>query len=177
MSNEAVVIESYNSDWPRFFEEEKKRLEAVFSGCLVSIEHIGSTAVAGLDAKPIIDIMLGVESFSVIEERLSALGDLAYVYMPQYEDEMPERRFFYKEIEGKRSHHLHAVEIDSDFWKRHLLFRDYLRTHPEALLEYANLKHKLAREFREDREAYTDAKSDFIERIQKLAGFEPLNGR
>ena len=90
---------------------------------------------------------------------------MGYEYVPEFEDKFPERRYFRKTTNGKRTHQIHMVEIGTDFWKRHLAFRDHLRTHPESANEYAALKKELAKQFENDREGYTNAKSEFIETI------------
>ena len=160
---EPVFLVPYDSQWPTFFEREKDQLLALFAGVNVAVEHVGSTAVAGLDSKPIIDIMLGVDRLPVIEQRLASIEQLGYHYVPELELELPGRRFFIKRGAGKaRTHHLHAVELASDFWRDHLLFRDVLRSHPETTSEYYQLKLSLAQRYRDDRKAYVRAKAAFI---------------
>ena len=160
---EPIVIVPYNPQWPVLFESEKSLLLALFDGVNVAVEHIGSTAVDGLSSKPIIDIMLGVERLSEVEQRLDLIEQLGYRYESELESEIPERRFFIKCGDGKaRSHHLHAVELSSDFWRDHLLFRDVLRSHPQTTSEYAQLKLSLAQRYRDDRKAYVRAKAAFI---------------
>ena len=90
---------------------------------------------------------------------------MEYEYVPEFEDEFPERRYFRKTMNGKRIHQIHIVEIGTDFWNRHLAFRDYLRTHPESAKEYSDLKKELAKQFENDREGYTNAKTIFIENV------------
>ena len=99
------------------------------------------------------------------------LAALGYDYVPEYEVELPERRYFRKGRRGTEGdkYHLHVVERDSEFWNRHLAFRDYLRRHPEAVREYAELKRRLALEHGTDVDAYTEAKSDFIRGIERKA--------
>jgi GrpB-like predicted nucleotidyltransferase (UPF0157 family) len=162
-----VDIVEHDPRWATLFEEEKVRLFAVAGDVLVNIEHIGSTAVPGLAAKAIIDIMGGVKRLGDTGRSVSALEGLGYEYVPQYEIYIPERRYFRKPRtgEGPRTHHLHVVEMTSDFWRRHLLFRDYLKTHPEAAREYADLKRHLAAVHGDDGWAYTDAKTTFIATI------------
>ena len=158
-----VVIVPYDEQWPRHFESERIRLQSLLSGINFRIEHVGSTAVPGLGAKPIIDIMLGVDNRSQIEKRIPTFEKIGYLYVPEIETMMPEDRFFYRQdTSGLVSHHLHSVELSSNFWRDHLLFRDYLRTHPEVAEQYFQLKRKLAEQFRDDRAAYTESKSEFI---------------
>ena len=154
---------SLQPQWPVLFESEKRRLLALFDGVNVAVEHIGSTAVDGLRSKPIIDIMLGVERLSEVEQRLASIEQLGYHYIAELESEIPERRFFIKRGAGKpRTHHLHAVDLSSDFRRDHLLFRDVLRSHPETASKYCQLKVSLAQHCRDDRKAYVSAKSAFI---------------
>jgi GrpB-like predicted nucleotidyltransferase (UPF0157 family) len=162
-----IGIVEYDPRWPDLFEEEKARLRSAAGTLLAAIEHIGSTAVPGLAANPIIDIMGGVRDLGEVTRYVAALEGLGYEYVPQYEAFIPERRYFRKPTTGHspRTHHLHVVELPSDFWRRHLLFRDYLRTHPLALREYADLKRRLASVYGDDGGGYTDAKRPFIESI------------
>ena len=160
---ESVIVVPYDPDWPRRFEEERAVLAAVFAEGEATIEHVGSTAVPGLGAKPIIDIMLGVTRLTEAEGRRAALDAAGYEYVQQYEDELPERRYFRKPRVGPRKYHLHCVVTGGDFWARHLAFRNYLRAHPEAVAAYYALKRELA--MRCSKEDYTDAKSPFIEGI------------
>ena len=160
---EPVVIVTYNSKWPTLFEHEKGRLLALFDGVTVAVEHVGSTAVEGLGGKPIIDIMMGVERLPEVEQRLDLIEQLGFHYVPELESEIPERRFFIKFGAGKaRTHHLHAVELSSDFWRDHLLFRNVLRSDPQTTSEYYQLKLSLAQHYRDDRKAYVRGKAAFI---------------
>ncbi len=161
------VIVEYDPRWPAFFEEERARLLATSGTLLAAIEHVGSTAVPGLAANPIIDILGGVRDLGEVTRYVTDLARIGYEYVPQYEVFIPERRYFRKPRTGQspRTHHLHIVELTSTFWRRHLLFRDYLRTHPVALREYADLKQRLAAEYGDDGRGYTDAKGPFIESI------------
>lgn len=158
-----VVIVPYDEQWPKHFESEQIRLQPILSGINFRIEHAGSTAVPGLGAKPIIDIMLGVDQLSQIEKRIPAFEKIGYLYVPEIEAMIPGDRFFYRQdTSGMVSHHLHGVELSSNFWRDHLLFRDYLRAHPEVAEQYFQLKRKSAEQFRDNRSAYTESKSEFI---------------
>jgi GrpB-like predicted nucleotidyltransferase (UPF0157 family) len=160
-----VEIARYDPRWRERFEVEKRILESAFPATPIRVEHIGSTAVPGLAAKPIIDILLGVENIGEVAARIEALRERDYLYIPEYETVFPERRFFIKPRGGRREVNLHAVAHSTDFWTRHLLFRDVLRGHPDVTVEYEALKRSLAARFPEDRDAYTDGKTDFIEAI------------
>ena len=148
---------------------ERARILAAIALPGVAVEHVGSTAVPGLAAKPIIDILIGLSHLEDAAVVIPPLEGLGYEYLPERELETPERRFLARPKTKPRTRHIHMVEVGSDFWERHLLFRDYLRTHPDAAREYASLKHALAARFRENREAYTEGKTAFVRRIQEAA--------
>lgn len=167
-SSEAPVeIVPYDPAWPIKFEEEAAILRRVLEPWLVGpIEHIGSTAVPGLAAKPVIDIMAGVETLEASQGAIAAASELGYCYWPYQADR---EHWFCKPSAAYRTHHLHLVPIRSPHWFRPISFREYLRTHPETARDYAALKQRLATEHHLDREAYTDAKRPFIDRITQLA--------
>lgn len=163
MSDE-IVIQNYDPRWPALYEAERPRILAALGDLALEIEHVGSTAVPGLAAKPIVDIVVVVparEDFDAVSAALRPLGYLEWPY--------PDKRFHMKLVDGVRTHHVHAVPRDSDFLDRHVLFRDYLRTHPETAREYLRLKQELATRHSTDREAYTDAKAEFVRRVEGMA--------
>ena len=160
-----VVIVPYNPEWSREFEQERARLEETFASTNAVIEHIGSTAVPGLAAKPVIDIMVGVAALSKAEARIESLRAHGYEYVPAYEAQLPHRRYFRKPLAEPRTHHLHCVLTGSSFWQDQLVFRDYLRAHPAVAQAYATLKRDLASLYAVDRQAYSDGKSEFIASI------------
>lgn len=165
-----VVIAEYNPLWPLLFEEEKARILDVINLWADKVEHIGSTSVPGLGAKPIIDIMVGLRTLDDAPHCIPRLEDIGYEYVPKHEAVMPERRYFHKGLKRfARTHHLHMVETASEFWERHILFRDYLREHEDTAREYCELKKQLAARFRSDRESYTDAKASFIKAVVERA--------
>lgn len=135
----------------------------------MQIEHIGSTAVPGLAAKPIIDIMVGLENFALADSLVPRVTTLGYEYVQKYEAVMPLRRYFRRDTNGARSHHLHMVAVGGEFWERHLLFRDYLRQHPDVAADYAALKRQLAAREWHDVNDYADAKTEFIRSIEERA--------
>lgn len=161
----SILIAPYSPTWPVRFEAERLALEQVFESVSCVIEHVGSTAVPGLAAKPIVDIMLGVRSLLEVEARIEAMGMLGYEYMQQHENVLPERRYFAKPVVRPRHFHVHAVVLDGTFWNEHLIFRDALRANPELARSYALLKLQLAAKFGEDREGYTNAKCSFIRSV------------
>ena len=166
-----INLSEYNYSWPALFEKEKEILLTCLSSENPCIEHIGSTSVPGLTAKPIIDMMIGLPDFAFSNSLIPYIQKLGYTYFSQYEDVMPYRRFFKKENGDIVTHHIHMVETGSEFWIRHLLFRDFLRDNPNVAADYTDLKRRLAQQDWKDGNEYADAKTDFIRRIEKLAGF------
>jgi GrpB-like predicted nucleotidyltransferase (UPF0157 family) len=166
-----VIIADYDPHWPAVYEVEKELIVGVIGDKLVKVEHVGSTAVPDLGAKPIIDIMVGINRLSDAKECIEPLKGIGYEYDPRYEVELPERRYFQKG-QSSNHYHLHMVEVTSDFWERHLLFRDFLRTHPETGLQYQKLKQELAARYRTERETYTESKTSFIESVVARARIE-----
>ncbi|MEN7551748.1 GrpB family protein [Rapidithrix thailandica] len=162
-----IIIESYNPAWKTAFEKEQALLLNAIKEPGLTIEHIGSTSVEGLGAKPIIDIMIGLKDFQTANTHLSAIENLGYVYLSKYEDEMPYRRFFFKEENGVRTHHIHMVALGTEFWDRHLQFRDHLRTHAHDRERYHALKMELAGNEWEHMNDYADAKTGFIRAIEQ----------
>lgn len=164
-----VAIAEYRPEWIEMFEVEKKVLQTALGEVPAQIEHVGSTAVSGLAAKPIIDIMVGLEDFSIADRQVPKIEALAYEYIKKYEDVMPFRRFFVKEQAGIRTHQIHMVGINSEFWERLILFRDYLRQNPKVAAEYAAMKKNLAEREWSDVNEYADAKTEFIREIENRA--------
>ena len=161
-----IVIVDYDPGWTAEFIDEASKIFAAISDKVVAIEHIGSTAVPGLGAKPIIDVMFAVDAIADAHECIAPLRSIGYEYIP-YPD-FPERLFFRDGPMGDGPHHLHATEFLSDFWEEKLLFRDFLRTHSEVAQQYYELKTQLAEKYGSDREIYepyTVAKSYFIESV------------
>lgn len=160
---EPVIIVPYDPNWNELYQSERDVIVDSIGKYIRNIEHIGSTSVEGLAAKPIIDIMIGIESLSDATYCITPLQQLGYEYVPEFESELPMRRYFRKSSNGVRTHHIHMVERTSDFWQRHIAFRDILRENQLVREEYEALKYRLSEVHRNNREAYTDAKTDFIE--------------
>lgn len=166
---DADVIEmvTYDPSWPQRFAGEAAALRAVLPADLsVAIEHFGSTAVPGLDAKPIIDIMLVVGDRGRWNELIEPVQSLSYVYWA--ENPAPHHMFFVKGMPpfgSGRTHHVHVHRPEEA--RVPLAFRDYLIAHPEDAARYAALKRELAERFRTDRDAYTNAKAEFVTEILK----------
>jgi len=170
------VIVDYDIRWPDIYEEEKQRIIDVAGYRILGIEHIGSTAVVGLDAKPIIDLMVGVKGASDADEFLPLLRQIGY---QQVIRQRGDSEWYYclgkvivAEEEQPRNFHLHLMKFGSETWKRHILFRDFLRNHPEVAKKYDKLKRTLAAKYGFDRESYTNAKTEFITSVVTQASVE-----
>jgi GrpB-like predicted nucleotidyltransferase (UPF0157 family) len=163
-----ITITEYDPAWPHLFAAEKARLMADIGDHVADIQHIGSTSVPGLGAKPVIDIMVGVRFLADADSHcISPIVGLGYEYVPQFEIDIPFRRYFRKDNDnGVRTHQIHLVEIESDWWERHLVFRDYLRTHPEVREAYEQLKRELASQPFETTGDYAEAKTEFIRAVE-----------
>lgn len=153
----------YDPTWPARFEQERAALEDAIGAWIVGgIHHVGSTAVPGLDAKPIVDILAGVRDLEESRACFDPLAQLGYMYAPHLPDEM---HWFCKPHPSRRTHHLHLVPTGSKRYRDELAFRDRLREDPQIAEDYLALKRRLASRFANDREAYTDAKSAFVSRV------------
>src|SRR2546421_2382660 len=115
-----VTIRKYRKEWAEVFQAEKARLAETLGCAAVAIEHVGSTSVTGLAAKPIVDIMIGLVDFALVDSSVPKIVALNYDYIAKYDAVMPYRRFFVKENQGVRTHQIHLVEIGTEFWRRHL---------------------------------------------------------
>lgn len=157
-----VKVVPYSQDWPEFFEEERQILSHMFPEFIV-IDHVGSTSVPGLCAKPLIDMVAAVGILTVavgIREKLETLG---YEYRGgQGRDD---RILYVKGPEECRTCMLHIVVYNGEEWNRLVFFRDYLRSHSDFVQEYCNLKKRLAEKYPHDRDAYKKEKNSFIEEI------------
>lgn len=164
MEEEAKIeIVPYDPAWLDKFLQEKKLIEATIGEYIAGgVHHIGSTAVPNLAAKPIIDIMVGVDSLEASRPCIDLLSGIQYNYFPYHPES---EHWFCKPSPQYRTHHLHIIATTHPEFTARLAFRDYLRGHPDEAKAYEDLKKKLALEFRDDREAYTDAKTDFVKTI------------
>jgi GrpB-like predicted nucleotidyltransferase (UPF0157 family) len=158
-----IEVVAYDNSWPSQFDAEQSLLEAALAPWLAGrIEHIGSTAVPFLAAKPVIDIMAPVHTLEASCPAIDAAIEAGYLYYPYKADV---EHWFCKPSPGHRTHHLHLVPLGSPLWRQRLAFRDALRHDSALASEYAELKLRLATQFRVDREAYTEAKSSFVNRV------------
>jgi len=161
-----VRLAPYSSEWPKLFEEEEKLLRGLIGKCVIDIQHIGSTSIPGMTAKPILDIGIAIARFQEGKRCVKPIESLGYEY--RGENGIPGRHYFAKG--DPRTHHLHMLELDSEEWRKHITFRNFLRENKEMAREYARLKRDLAEKFRNDRLSYTEGKSDFVAAILKMAG-------
>jgi GrpB-like predicted nucleotidyltransferase (UPF0157 family) len=163
-----VIVTDYNPAWPEAFEREAAALRSVFGELLVAIHHIGSTAVPGLKAKPVIDIMPIVTDISAVDALVEQMSTLSYA--TRGEGGIPGRRYFFREIGEIRTHNVHVfAESNTDSIERHLAVRDYLRQHPDQAAAYGVLKADLAQRVNHDIDAYMDGKDEFVQRLQAAA--------
>ena len=155
-----VKLKYYNKEWTKLYDKEAKLISSIISDYLVDIQHIGSTAIPGTIAKPIIDIAVAIDNLSNTKQIVKLLEEEGYEY--RGEQGIPDRHLFVKGDEECRTHHIHVMINTSFEWKKHILFRDFLKQHPAEAKQYSELKMKLAKEFEHDRGKYTDGKEEFI---------------
>ncbi|MEY7848866.1 GrpB family protein [Natrarchaeobius sp. A-rgal3] len=163
-----VELVAYDEGWRRAFETEAERLRDAVGERVATIEHVGSTAIEGMVAKPIVDVLLVTDTLDGDEawwiDRLEASG---YAFRPN--DPVSDRLFFAKGPEDDRTHYVSVTERGSDTHREQLLFRDYLRANPAKADEYAQLKRELAADYPDDRSAYTERKSRFVRSVLQSA--------
>lgn len=161
-----IEVIAYDPDWPIRFSEESEVIRSILGNELIAIHHIGSTAIPGIYAKPIIDILPVVREIEHVDNynpRFVVEG-----YEPMGEFGLPGRRYF-KKGGDNRTHHLHIYQVDNPEIDRHLAFRDYMIAHPEEALVYANLKRDLAEKYSTDIDAYCDGKDEFVKERERRA--------
>lgn len=161
-----VELAAHTEEWHQLFAEEEARLHDAIGEFVVAIEHVGSTSVCGIPAKPILDVAVAVQDKASGERCIKPLEDIGYEYRGE---NGIAGRFYFVKGEPRRTHHLHMLLSGSDAWKNHLLFRDFLRLNPAAAQEYGRLKKELAQKYKNNRDAYLDGKNDFVEKVLKAA--------
>ncbi len=169
MGTKRVVVLPYDEQWKKDFLNIKAELAEALGQLATAIEHVGSTSVEGLSAKPVIDIDVVIRDHTLLEDVISALWKIGY----QHEGDLGitgREAFRYDGKEHMRKHHLYVCPSDSPELKRHIAFRDYLRTHPDAAREYGRIKEEGARRYPDDIDRYIEYKSPFIERIYAEIG-------
>ena len=164
-----VIVQPYNKEWKSDFEAIRSELDIALGDLAMRIEHVGSTSVEGLSAKPVIDIDVVIRDRTVLPEVVIALQKAGYNHEGNLG--IPGREAFkYEGKEHLRKHHLYVCAQDSEELRRHIAFRDYLRSHPEAVAEYSRVKEEGARLYPWDIDKYIEHKSPFIEKIYKEIG-------
>lgn len=162
-----VQLSSYQPNWPVTFAGERSFILQQLDDPDIPIEHIGSTSVPNLSAKPIIDILLGIENLDEFSYYIGPLAQAGYEYVPK--PELRTRRFFKKETDTNDIFHLHICEWKGTEWEEKMTFRDYLRANSESAKAYEFLKTQLAEAYKEERSVYTEKKGPFIQSILALA--------
>ena len=165
-----VLFRDYQLSWPQLYEAEKTLLLGQIGEHLTTIEHIGSTSVPGLSAKPIIDMLVGVETLDQADVCLAPLQQLGYEYLPHRTAFTSARRFYRKyPAGGSVGYHLHVLQPSNRYWMVLLGFRNYLRQHADVAHHYSLLKQQLAEQFPTDPLAYLHGKADFIQAVLQVA--------
>jgi GrpB-like predicted nucleotidyltransferase (UPF0157 family) len=160
-----IVLLEYQDSWPQQFLQVAEQLRVLFPIPGAVLEHIGSTSIPGLCAKPVLDVALGVGALREAEAAIPAFGSAGYAYRPEYEDAIPERRYFVKSENTNLRVHLHAVVLGGLLWQQHLHFRNQLRRETRLRDEYSELKRRLAVVHARSKAAYTEAKAPFIREV------------
>lgn len=162
-----IEVVSYDSSWPDRFTSERAILARVLAPWVVGpIEHVGSTAIPGMVAKPVIDIMVAVQSLEASRAAIPAAAQAQYIYWPYKADVM---HWFCKPSDAHRTHHMHLIPFESELWHARIGFRDALKADSGLAQEYAQLKVEMAARYRNDRELYTSSKADFVQRVTASA--------
>lgn len=161
-----VKLEEYNLNWKDMFNEEKENLEKIFKDFAIEIEHIGSTAIEGICAKPIIDIAVGIKDLHDFENIRDCFKEPYSIKEDSVSDEILVRK---RSDEDVTTHLIHVMEVDSTRYQNTIIFRDYVRKHRDVLIEYEDLKKELAKKYADNRKMYTASKNEFIQKIIKKA--------
>ncbi len=165
----SVELSKYDAEWATIFDTEKRAIESKLGDLTLGVEHVGSTSIPGMQAKPILDLAIAVKSIDDYGKCTHLLEELGYQYVPRDTATHGDDLLFVKGSDESRTHHLKLTVFGSPFWENSIAFRDYLIGHPSAAKEYKNLKLQLAASHAVDRESYTKGKNEFIERALKDA--------
>lgn len=167
LNREKVELHPYSTEWAEEFKKEKKFLEGVLKGVAIDIQHVGSTSIPGLSAKPILDVAVAVKDKEGLYTVMPLLSDAGYDVREKI-DEFGE----VLAIRGTpecQTHYIHVEILGSEFWTNHILFRDYLLKHPEYIKMYEDMKKESYAKFKDCRKEYTASKNDFIQNVLRLA--------
>jgi len=169
------ILVDYDPRWPVLYEQEKKLIINSIGDNIMEIQHVGSTSIPGLRSKPTIDILVGVRDLGIIKELIEPLQRVGYEYRPSSlfprERQVLDTEYFRKGASGANTHHIRVVVHRSTLWKSYLVFRDYLRDHPEEARNYEKLKIQLYE--KHGRRLPLEAKASFIESVIRKAGSAP----
>ena len=169
MRTERVIVEPYNEAWEQAFDKIKNEIEAAIGDLILGVEHVGSTSVEGMWAKPCIDIDVIIKDYSVFDAVVNKLAAIGYIH--EGDLGIPGREAFrYTDKPHLYPHHLYVCPAGSQELYRHLTFRDFLRTHPAAAQEYGRVKERAALQHPDDIEGYIRAKTPVIEKLYAQCG-------
>ena len=169
MKTRKVVVLPYREEWKADFEKISRELRAALKDLAIEIEHVGSTSVEGLSAKPCIDIDVVIEDYSVFDAVVDRLASIGYIHEGDLGIKGREA-FKYSDKPHLESHHLYVCPQDSEELRRHVAFRDFLRNNPDAAAKYGMIKEKAAALYPNDIDKYIEYKSPCIEEIYKACG-------
>jgi GrpB-like predicted nucleotidyltransferase (UPF0157 family) len=161
-----VILVPHHKKWKNLFEKEKRMLEKQIGHLVVEIQHIGSTAIPPILAKPILDIGIGIHKLSNAKSVVKAMKKMGYTHVSKSRHHY--EYLFVKGPESKRTHHIHLLRYKGKVWNKMISFRDYLQQHPSVAKQYERLKVRLAKKFQHQRPAYTKAKRSFVDHIAML---------
>ena len=160
--HEDISLHPYDTQWPAIFLEERERLMKLFPDQLIDVQHIGSTSIPDMIAKPVIDLLAGVESMATADALVAPLIQSGYITSADFNATLDDRRWLMRWSKGRRTHHLQLVVYGDSAWQRFICFRDILRARQDLADRYAGLKREIAMQHKVDREAYTEAKTEFV---------------
>lgn len=171
MRSASVIVVPYDEAWKTAFEKIKKELESAIGDLMIGIEHVGSTSVEGLSSKPCIDIDVIIRDYSLFDQVVSRLASIGYIH--EGDLGIKDREAFqYSDKPHLLKHHLYVCPQQSEELHRHIAFRDFLRTHPEAVQKYGSIKEKAAQLFPDDIDKYMEYKSPCISELYEMCGLK-----
>lgn len=171
MRTKRVVVESYDETWTSAFKEIKKEIESAVGDLIIGIEHVGSTSVEGLSAKPIIDIDIIIKDYSIFDAVVNKLNTIGYIHEGNLGIKDREA-FKYSDKPHLQRHHLYVCPQQSEELHRHITFRDFLRSNPEAVKRYGAVKEKAAQLFPDDMDKYIEYKAPCVEELYEMCGLK-----
>lgn len=171
MKTNKVIVLPYDSAWKSAFEAIRDEIEAALGDLIIGIEHVGSTSVEGMSAKPCIDMDVIIKDYSVFDEIVRKLGEIGYIH--EGDLGIKDREAFkYTDKPHLMTHHLYVCPRESDELRRHIVFRDFLRQNPEAVKKYSQVKERAAKLFPDSIDQYIEYKSPCIEELYKECGLK-----